>query len=154
VWLVMHTAIEPTALARDVKRVVNELDPMIPIAGIQAFDEFESESLKPRRFTLFLFVSFAAVALTLALVGVYGVLSPGTAERSRGLGVRIALGAQPADIVRMVMRQGLGSACVGIVIGLAGSAAATRLLAEMLYEVTPFDSVTFLAVSAVMLFTA
>jgi putative ABC transport system permease protein len=153
-WLVMHTGIEPTALAHDVKRIAAELDPTMPVAGIMSFDQLESETLKPRRFTLFLFVSFAAVALTLALVGVYGVLSHGTAERSRELGVRIALGAQPADTVRMVMRQGLASACMGIVIGLAGSAAATRPLAEMLYEVTPFDSLTFLAVSAVMLVTA
>ncbi len=154
IWLVLHTAIEPNALAHDVKRIVAEVDPSIPIAGIQAFDDILSYSLRPRRFTLLLFVSFAAAALLLAIVGVYGVLSHGTAERAREIGVRIALGAQPGDIVRMVMRQGLGSACVGIVIGLLGSAAATRVLSGLLFSVTPFDAVTFGAVSAIMLATA
>ncbi|MGH7617906.1 MAG: ADOP family duplicated permease [Gemmatimonadaceae bacterium] len=154
IWLVMHTAIEPNALARDVKRIVAEVDPSIPIAGIQAFDDMLSYSLRPRRFTLSLFVSFAVAALLLAMVGVYGVLSHGTAERAREFGVRVALGAQPWDIVAMVMRQGLGAACLGIVIGLAISAAATRVLSSMLFTVTPFDAVTFVGVSALMLVTA
>jgi putative ABC transport system permease protein len=154
IWLVLHTAIDPSALAHDVKRIVNEIDPSIPVAGTPAFDELIDESVKPRRFTLVLFVSFAAAALLLAIVGVYGVLSHGTAERAREFGVRIALGAQPGDIVRMVMRQGLGSACVGIVIGLMGSAAATRALSVLLFSVRPFDAITFGAVSAIMLVTA
>jgi len=154
IWLVMHTGIEPSALAHDVKRIVTEIDPSIPVAGTPAFDELVDESVKPRRFTLVLFVSFAAAALLLAIVGVYGVLSHGTAERAREFGVRIALGAQPADIVHMVMRQGLGSACLGIVLGLLGSAAATRALSGLLFSVTPFDAVTFSAVSALMLTTA
>jgi len=154
IWLVMHTAIEPSALAHDVKRIVNEIDPSIPVAGTPALDELVDDSLKPRRFTLVLFVSFAAAALMLAIVGVYGVLSHGTAERAREFGVRIALGAQPGDIVRMVMRQGLGSACLGILLGLVGSAAATRALGALLFSVTPFDAVTFSSVSALMLVTA
>ena len=153
-WLVLRTAIEPLALAHDVKRIVAELDPSIPIAGTPAFDEIVSDSLQPRRFTLMLFVSFAAAALMLAIVGVYGVLSYGTTERAREFGVRIALGAQPRDIIAMVMRQGLASACLGIVVGLAGSAAVTRLLSSMLFTITPFDAVTFVGVSALMLATA
>jgi putative ABC transport system permease protein len=153
-WLVLRTAIEPQALAHDVKRIVTELDPSIPIAGTPALDEFESASLRPRRFTLLLFVSFAAIALMLAMVGVYGVLSHGTAERARELGVRIALGARSGDIVRMVMGQGLVSVCAGITLGLAGAAIATRALAGLLYIVTPFDALTFASVSAIMLATA
>jgi predicted permease len=153
-WLVLRTAIEPRALEHDVKRIVAEVSPTIPIAGIQAFDELVALSLKPRRFTLLLFGSFAVAALLLSMLGVYGVLSHGTAERARELGVRIALGAQPRDIVGMVMRQGLSSACLGILLGLAGSAGVTHLFSSMLFTVTPFDSVTFVAVSALMVVTA
>jgi putative ABC transport system permease protein len=153
-WLVLRTAIEPQALAHDVKRIVTELDPSVPVAGTPALDEFVTETLKPRRFTLLLFVSFAAVALMLAMIGVYGVLSHGTAERARELGVRIALGAQAGDIIRMVMGQGLVSVCAGITLGLAGATVATRALASLLYTVTPFDGLTFLSVCAIMLATA
>jgi putative ABC transport system permease protein len=153
-WLVVRTAIDPLALSHDIKRIVNELDPSIPIAGTPTLDQVVEETLKPRRFTLLLFVSFAAAALLLAMVGVYGVLSHGTAERARELGVRIALGAQSSDILAMVMHQGLASACLGILFGLAGSAVATRALSGLLYTVTPFDAVTFAGVSALMLVTA
>jgi putative ABC transport system permease protein len=154
IWLVIRTAMEPSALTRDVKRIVGELAPNVPIAGTPALEEIEAESLKPRRFTLLLFVSFAAAALLLAMVGVYGVLSQATAERAREFGVRIALGARQGDIIRLVMRQGLASAAIGIALGLVGAVAVTRLLREMLYSVTPFDLVAFGSASGVMLLTA
>ncbi len=145
---------EPSALTRDVKRIVGELAPSVPIAATPALDEIEAESLKPRRFTLLLFVSFAAAALLLAMVGVYGVLSQATAERAREFGVRIALGARQRDIIGLVMRQGFVSAAIGIVVGLVGAVGVTRLLREMLFSVTPFDFVAFAAASGVMLLTA
>jgi putative ABC transport system permease protein len=151
---VLRTAIEPHGLEHDVRRLVAELNPGLPIAAIQSFDDIVSDSLKSRRFTLALFVAFAGVALTLAIVGVYGVLSHGVAERAREIGVRIALGAAPRDIVRLVMLQGLGAAAVGVLAGLAVSFVATRFLSDMLYTVTPVDAVTFAGVSAIMLATA
>ena len=154
IWLVVRTAMEPSALTRDIKRIVGELAPAVPIAGTPALEEIEAESLKPRRFTLLLFVSFAAAALLLAMVGVYGVLSQATAERAREFGVRIALGAGRRDIIGLVMRQGFASAAIGIAAGLAGAFAATRLLREMLFSVTPFDLVAFATASGVMLVTA
>jgi len=93
-------------------------------------------------------------ALLLAMVGVYGVLNQATSERMREFGVRIALGAQRGDIVRLVMRQGVTAAAVGIAVGLIGSIGATRLLRDMLYAVTPFDLVSFASASSVMLVTA
>jgi putative ABC transport system permease protein len=153
-WLVLRTTMEPSALARDVRRVVAEIAPGVPVAATPALDEIEAGSLKPRRFTLLLFASFASAALLLAMVGVYGVLNQATSERMREFGVRIALGAQRGDIVRLVMRQGVTAAAVGIVVGLIGSIGATRLLRDMLYAVTPFDLVSFASASSVMLVTA
>jgi predicted permease len=154
VWLVLRTANEPTAVARDVKRLVAELNPQLPVASIQSFDDIIHESLKPRRFTLTLFASFSAVALALATIGVYGVISQGITERVREFGVRIALGAQPRDIIRRVMRQGLGAASLGVAIGVLGAVMLTRLLSSMLFAVTPLDLVTFSCVGAFMLGTA
>jgi putative ABC transport system permease protein len=153
-WLVLRTTIDPRSFARDVKRIVTEMNPLVPIAGMPVLDQLVDESLKPRRFTLLLFLCFAAAALLLAMVGVYGVISHGTAERAREFGVRIAIGAQPWDIVRMVMRQGLASAALGIVVGLLGASASTHFMRGMLYSVTPFDVATFVVVSGLMLATA
>lgn len=88
------------------------------------------------------------------MIGVYGVISQGTAERIREFGLRIALGAQPGDIVRLVVGQGIVAAAIGILLGLLGAMALTRLIANMLFAVDPLDAVTFAAVSGVMLTTA
>ena len=152
--LVLRTAIEPGRVMRSVKGVVAELNPALPIAGMETLEELASTSIKPRRFTLTLFVSFSLAALLLAVIGVYGVMSQGTAERRREFGVRIALGAQRRDIVRMVMRQGFTFAGIGIAFGVAGSAALTSLLRGMLFGVVPFDAPTFGAVAMLLLATA
>jgi putative ABC transport system permease protein len=94
------------------------------------------------------------VALLLAVIGVYGVMSNGTAERAREVGVRIALGAQRGDIIRMVLAQGLGAAGLGVAIGIAGAALLTGLLRDMLFSVTPFDPLTFGGVATLVLTTA
>lgn len=154
VVLVLRTAIEPERVMRSVKGVVAELNPALPIAGMETLEELASASIKPRRFTLTLFVSFSLAALVLAVIGVYGVMSQGTAERRREFGVRIALGAQRRDIVRMVMRQGFTFAGIGIAFGVAGSATLTSLLRGMLFGVVPFDAPTFGAVAVLLLATA
>ena len=152
--LVLRTQVDAASLGRDVKRLVNELNPEMPVAGIQTLDAVIDESLKPRRFTLVLFGCFAAAALVLAMIGVYGVISQSTAERVREFGLRIALGAQPGDIMRMVLRQGIVAAAAGVLLGLLGAALLTKLIANMLVAVEPLDLPTFAAVSATMLVTA
>jgi putative ABC transport system permease protein len=154
VWLIIRTAVEPSSMMRDLKRVITELDPRQPVASMTSLDEIVSTSLKPRRFTLVLFAAFSVAALVLAVIGVYGVISHATTERVREFGLRIALGAQSGDIIRMVMRQGVAAASAGVVIGMLGSAALTRLLANMLFSVRPLDMLTFGSVALLMFATA
>jgi putative ABC transport system permease protein len=154
VWLVVRTSVEPSSMMRDLKRVIVELDPRLPVASMTSLDDIVSTSLKPRRFTLVLFAAFSIAALVLAVIGVYGVISHATTERVREFGLRIALGAQSGDIIRMVMRQGVLAAGAGVVIGMLGSAALTRLLANMLFSVRPLDVVTFGSVAVLMFGTA
>lgn len=152
--IVLRTASEPRGVLRDFKRVVAELNPALPLASVETLDELAAAAVKPRQFTVQLLAAFAACALTLALIGVYAVISQGTAERRLELGVRIALGAQANDIISLVMRQGLGPALTGVVVGIAGSAVVTMLLHGMLFGVRPLDARTFAGVGALMFATA
>jgi predicted permease len=154
VVLVLRTAVEPSQLSASVKRVIVELNPALPIAGMQTLDELASASIKPRRFTLTVFACFSVTALVLAVLGVYGVISQQTAERRKEFGVRIALGADRRDIVSMVMRQGFKYAGLGIAVGVAGSVALTRLLRGMLFGVVPLDASTFGLMATLLLGTA
>jgi predicted permease len=154
VWLVVSTALEPRTLSRDLKRLVAELNPALPVATIQSFDDIVSDSLRPRRFALALFATFAVAALVLAVIGVYGVTSHGVAERSRELGVRIALGARAPDILRLVMRDSLLAASIGVAVGVVLSIAPSRFLAGMLFGVTPLDALTYAFAVAAMVGTA
>jgi putative ABC transport system permease protein len=153
-WLVVSTPLEPTSLAHDLKRVVAELNPALPVATIQSFDDIVSDSLRPRRFALALFATFAVAALVLAVIGVYGVTSHSVAERSRELGVRIALGARGRDILRLVMRESLVAASSGVVVGAVLAVVSGRLLGGMLFGVTALDGVTYASVVFAMLATA
>lgn len=154
ITLLLRTIAAPRLLARELKRAVTELNPQMPVSSMTTLDEVVADSLKARRFTLMLFACFAGSALLLAVIGVYGVISNMTTERSREFGVRLALGAQPSDIVRMVVLQGLMSAAIGLAIGLGGASVLTTLIRGMLFGVTPFDATTFVAVGAIMLLTA
>jgi putative ABC transport system permease protein len=154
VSVVLRTQLEPRGLLPDLRRVVADLDPKLALTYVTTFDEVVASSLKPRRFTLVVLGCFSLVALMLAVIGVYGVMSNGTSERAREVGVRIALGAQRGDIIRMILVQGLGAAVVGIAVGILGAMTLTSLLRDMLFSVTPFDPITFAGVAGLMLATA
>ena len=113
-----------------------------------------SDSITPRRLNLFLLESFAAVALLLAVTGIYGVISYAVTQRTQEIGVRIALGAQRKQVVRMVVRQGLGTASAGIIAGSAAAVGLTRFMASLLYGVKPHDPSVFLAVGFTLAATA
>jgi putative ABC transport system permease protein len=150
----LRTDAPPRQLLPSLRKIVADLDPQLALTYITTLDEIVSDTLKARRFTLVLLGAFSAVALALAVIGVYGVISNGAAERAREIGVRIALGAQRTDILRLVIAQGVAPALAGVTVGVAGAFAFARVLQGMLYHVTPADPVTYAGVTLVMLSTA
>ena len=145
---------EAAAIASSVRDVVRQLDPNLPLVRMRTMDEVAGEVLAQRRLSMTLMSVFAALALVLAAVGLYGVMSYVVTARTREFGVRMALGAPRAAVLRLVVRQGLLTVVAGLAVGLAGAVAATRLLAGLLFGVKPLDPLTFGAVPAVLLVVA
>ncbi len=117
-------------------------------------DDLRASALQSDRFNLWLLGSFALLALLLAALGIYGVVTYTTAQRTRELGIRRALGAQTLDVLSLVIKNGMTLALIGVAIGLAGAFAFTRMMASLLFEVTPTDAVTYAIVSVCLLFVA
>jgi predicted permease len=141
---------DPAALAPALRREVAAVDPEQPLANVRTMEERLAESVAQRRFNMTLLGVFACVALLLAGVGVYGVMAYAVARRTHEIGVRVALGAQRGDVVRLVLRQGMWLALAGVGVGVAGAYAATRLMTGLLYGVSPTDPLTFVGVSALL----
>src|SRR6185295_1209133 len=149
--LVVRTAGEPAALTGAVKRLVRSVDPDVPIAQVRTLDEVLSTSLaEPRVYTLLLLV-FAALALTLATIGLYGVVSYTVTQRTPEMGVRLALGSERGAVVRLVLRQGLSLALTGTAIGLVVTLGVARLLTRLVPGAEPSDPLTLSAVSALLI---
>ncbi len=141
--LLARTAGDPMSLSRAVMAEVRTADPMLPVYDIRPMDEVLGNSIQAQRFMTMLLGSFAALALALAGIGIYGVMSYAVAQKTREIGIRAALGAEPQDVMGMVMRQGLTLAAWGVIVGVAGAAALTRLLGSFLFGVTARDLPTF-----------
>jgi putative ABC transport system permease protein len=124
---------------------------MLPVDTVSTMDEILDSTVSPRRFSAILISIFAALALLLAAIGVYGVMSYMTGRRTGEMGIRMALGAQPRDVVRMILGEGILLATIGIVVGTAGAIALTRFLASMLFEIKPTDPATFVGVAMLLL---
>ena len=152
--LVIRTAGEPMRLVPAVAAELHALDPELPLAEPQPLADYLGASIGARRFTMLLLGAFAAVAVVLAAVGIAGVVANGVAQRTREIGVRMALGARAQDVLRMVMGQGMVMAGVGIVAGLAGAFALTRVMTSLLYGTSPTDPVTFALVTAALALVA
>ncbi|HUK29915.1 MAG TPA: ABC transporter permease [Candidatus Acidoferrum sp.] len=136
------------------RNLVSKMDPQQPIGKVNVMEDLVSASLAPRRFNTWLLAAFGCGALLLAAIGVYGVISYSVAQQTRELGVRIALGAQPGNVLRLVLRRGLTLAAIGLVIGIGASLAATRLMTSLLYNVSATDPVTFATVGALLIAVA
>ena len=145
---------DPLTLAPAIRKAVAEIDKTQPIFGVMTLEQALADSIAPRRFNLILLGTFAASALLLALIGIYGVIAYAVAQRTHEIGVRMALGAQRRQVVRMVVRQGMAIAVTGIALGIAAALAVTRVLASLLYEVTPTDPATFAGVAIILAATA
>jgi putative ABC transport system permease protein len=151
--LVLWTNSDPAGVFSAVRRVLSQLDPTVP-PRFNTFDQIFSESLNSRRFNLMLVGVFAIAALLLAMAGVFGVLAYSVAQRTRELGVRIALGATKGNVLKMVLKQALVTATIGIVLGLVGSFLLTRTMRSLLFEVSPTDPVIIVGVVLLIVFIA
>lgn len=142
--VVLRSSLPPLALTETARKTVLEADPDQPIANVRTLEQAVYNSLALRRATLILLSLFAAVAISLACIGIYGVMSYATGQRARELSIRIALGAQRREIIRLVLTSGLKPAGAGIVVGLAAAFALSRLIETLLFEVNTHDPVVFI----------
>jgi putative ABC transport system permease protein len=148
--LAIHTSSDPRSLAGVVQRQVQALDPDQPAYRIRTMGELMSESMARRRLSMLLLAVFAGLALALAAVGIYGIMSYSVAQRAHEVGIRMALGAGSMDVVRMVLGQSLGLTLAGILVGLMGSLALTNFLFSLLFNVKATDATTFLLVALIL----
>ena len=147
---VVRTSADPTILLQSVKNAVWAVNKDLPFSSVTTIDELVSRSLGDRRFNLLLLGSFALIALTLASIGIYGLISFSISRRTHEFGVRMALGAETGDILKMVLREGMLLSISGVGLGVFASIALTRLLATLVYQISTTDVLTYVAVSLLL----
>ena len=152
--IAVRTAGDPLAFVPAARADLASLDRDLPMAAVRTMDQVIGRSIAERRFTMLLLATFAAVAVLLAAIGVYGVLAYLVSQRTQEIGVRLAIGATPADVARLFVREGAGLTLIGVLCGLAGAVAATRALSTLLFGVTTTDPLTFAAVAGVLALVA
>jgi putative ABC transport system permease protein len=151
--LALRTEADPMALAPAVRAIVASLDKNVPIFRVETLDTALASEVASQRFNMALLVGFAALALLLAVIGIYGVMAYAVGQRTHEIGIRLALGAVPANVLRMILLQGAKLAVIGVVLGVGAGFALTRLLSTMLFQVKASDPLTF-AAGAIILFAA
>jgi putative ABC transport system permease protein len=153
-YVVLRTTVDPQSIAPAVRSAVTALDPDLPIANLKTMDTMIADSVGPPRFRTLLVAVFAAVGLLLAAIGIYGVMAYAVTERTHELGVRVALGADRGDVLRLVLLEAGALAGIGVGLGVAGAFATTRMMSTLLFGVTPTDAVTFAGISTFLVATA
>ena len=148
--IIVRTNVNPESVAASLRAAVWSFDSQIAVADLRTMKEVIGRSMAVRRFNMILLGIFAGLALVLAIVGVYGVIAYSVAQRTHEIGVRIALGARRADVLRAILKQGGRLAAIGVCLGLAGASIVTRLMSSLLFGVEPNDSVTLMAASLIL----
>jgi ABC-type antimicrobial peptide transport system permease subunit len=154
VAVVLRTKGDPAAVIGPVRRAVEEMDPREVVYNVETMDEVVSNSFAARRMSMMLLSIFAALALLLACVGIYGVISYLVGQRTHEIGVRMALGAQASDVSRLVIGHGVGMALIGVAIGTGAALGLTRLMANQLFGVGAHDPLTFAGVALLLMAVA
>ena len=154
VFFTVRTSSDPTSIVSDIRGMVRQLDAQATLDGVTTMDERVSDAIARPRFYAVLLGVFAGVAVLLVAVGIYGVIAYTVAQRTREIGIRVALGAQRSQVIGLVLRENIGLIGGGLVLGLAGAAAVTRYLQGMLFGLTPLDPTTFIAVSVMFALVA
>ncbi len=149
--LVARTQSDPAGISQAVKQQIWRVDSQLPLTKVQTLKEVAAASFAARRFNMLLLAIFAALALVLAAIGIYGVMSYAVTQRTQEIGIRMALGAQASDVLKLIVRNGMTLILVGVAVGLAGAFALTRLMTTLLFGVTPTDAITFTIVSLVLI---
>jgi len=137
-------------VAAAIRQEVRKIDKDLPVTDVANLPDLIEASVAQPRFRTFLLGLFAAMALVLAAIGIFGVISHSVSQRTREIGIRVALGAQSKDVLKQVLQEGARLAAVGLALGLAGSLAATRLIATLLFGVKPADPLTFVVVAVIL----
>ena len=153
-YLVMRTSVDPLSVAAVVRNEVAGIDRDQPISNIMTMEQRISESVAPRRFNMFLLGLFAALALILAAIGIYGIMAFSVGQRTHEIGIRMALGARSGDVLTLVLRHGLGLALIGISVGLLIAFVTTRVMSTLLFDVSATDPVTFIGEALLLAFVA
>lgn len=153
-WVLVRTAGEPAALSQTVRQIVGEFDSTLPTANMNPLTTTVDNSVAQQRFSMLLIVLFGGVALFMASVGLYGVVAYSVSLRNREIGLRMAIGAQPGDVLKMVIGGGMKLAAIGVVLGVVGALALSRLVASMLFEVAPSDPTSYVATAGTLLVIA
>jgi putative ABC transport system permease protein len=152
--IVVRTQSDPASLAGPVRDAIAEIDRTQPIYDLQTLDQLVAKSLDQRRFTLTLMLLFGVIALVLSAIGIYGVMAFAVTQRTQEIGIRMALGASAIDVLKMVVGSGMFLAVIGVAVGLVGAFALTRLMASLLFGVSPTDLMTFALVTGGLLMVA
>lgn len=150
----VRVASNPAAVMPEIRKLVSSIDKNVPAYHLETLQSALADSIAPRRFNMFLLSSFAAAAVLLSLVGIYGIIAYLVAQRTREIGIRMALGARRLEVVGMVIRQGFTIIVAGVLTGLLAALALGRLMTSLLYGVRPNDLSTLLAVAAALMLIA
>jgi putative ABC transport system permease protein len=152
--LVIRSSGDPTTITAAARNAIRSFDKALPVYNVKTMNDVLATSVGPRRTPMLLLSSFAAVAMLLAMIGIYGVTAYNVTQRTQEIGIRMALGAQMTDVVKLILKNGMALALLGIAVGVAGAFLLTRLLTSLLFGVQATDGPTFVAVSFGLLFTA